>query len=38
MVGPGSAGCTHKIAEDKKNPFYFGMIFPRIATLRCAGS
>lgn len=37
-TGAGSAGCTHKIAVDKKNPFYNGIIFPRIATLRCVGS
>ena len=36
--GTGSAGCSHQIVVDKKNPFYSGMIFPRIATLRCAGS
>lgn len=38
MTGAGSTGCTYKIAVDKKNPFYSGIIFPRIATLRCAGS
>jgi len=37
-TGAGSAGCTHTIAVDKKNPFYNGIIFPRIATLRCVGS
>lgn len=38
LTGAGSAGCTHTIAVDKKNPFYSGIIFPRVATLRCAGS
>jgi len=38
MTGAGSAGCNHAIAVDKKNPFYNGIIFPNIATLRCAGS
>jgi tRNA threonylcarbamoyladenosine biosynthesis protein TsaE len=37
-TGRGSAGCTYKIAVDKKHPFYSGIIFPRIATLRCVGS
>ena len=38
LVGKGSAGCTHSIAKDKNNPIYFGLVFPRVATLRCAGS
>jgi len=38
LVGEGSAGCTHTVAKDKKNPIYFGMVFPRVATLRCTGS
>jgi len=38
VTGAGSAGCKHTIAEYKKNAFYNGIIFPRIATLSCAGT
>jgi ABC-type uncharacterized transport system substrate-binding protein len=38
VAGAGSAGCTYRIVVDKKHPYYYGMNFPVIATLRCAGS
>jgi hypothetical protein len=27
--------CRYEVREDKKNPIYFGMVFPQQATLDC---
>lgn len=36
IAGTGSEGCHYAIREDKENPIYFGMVFPRRVDLRCA--
>jgi ABC-type uncharacterized transport system substrate-binding protein len=38
VAGAGSAGCTYKIVQDKRHAIYYGLVFPFMATLRCAGS
>ena len=36
--GKAPTGCSYKVTRDKKNPIYFGAVFPQLATLNCAGS
>ena len=38
LTGSGASACSVKIGQDKKNPIYFGMVFPQIAILSCPGT